>query len=126
MPMLFAHIVVGREIIYLVYCKVRNIKVEVILATLTSGSDSLILLSVNICSISYSNCISSHNYTWSFDSHKHIHGHTYVQPNLNDAYNPGDSEFFNCNLPLTGEFDKQPRGDTTLACKIPVVLRNYD
>ena len=22
--------------------------------------------------ISYSNCISSHNYTWSFDSNKHI------------------------------------------------------
>ena len=32
------------------YCKVRNINVEVILATLTSGSDSLILRSVNICS----------------------------------------------------------------------------
>ena len=56
---------------HLNYCKVRNISVEVILATLTSRSDSLILRSVNMCSISYSNCVSSHNYTWSFDSHKY-------------------------------------------------------
>ena len=34
------------------YCKVRNINVEVILATLTSGSDSLILRSVNVCVVS--------------------------------------------------------------------------
>ena len=33
------------------YCKVRNISVELLLATLASGSDSLILRSVNICSI---------------------------------------------------------------------------
>ena len=35
----------------MIYCKVRNINVEVILAILTSGSDSLMLRSVNICSI---------------------------------------------------------------------------
>ena len=33
------------------YCKVRNIGVELLLATLASGSDSLILRSVYICSI---------------------------------------------------------------------------
>ena len=33
------------------YCKVRNISVELLLATLASGSDSLILRSVHICSI---------------------------------------------------------------------------
>ena len=38
------------KIVLTVYCKVRNINVEEILATLTSGSDSLILRSVNICS----------------------------------------------------------------------------
>ena len=37
----------------LIYCKVRNNDVEVILATLTSGSNSLILRSVNICSFLY-------------------------------------------------------------------------
>ena len=35
----------------LVYCKVRNIGVEQLLATLVGGSDSLILRSVYICSI---------------------------------------------------------------------------
>ena len=34
-----------------IYCKVRNIGVELLLATLASGSDSLILRSVYICSI---------------------------------------------------------------------------
>ena len=72
---------------------------EVILATLMSGSDSLILRSVNTPSILYSNCISSQNYTWSVDSHTYIHRHTYVQPNLNDAHNHGGSEFLNCNIP---------------------------
>ena len=51
------------------HSQVRNINVEVILATLTSGSDSLTLPFVNICSILYSNCVSSHDYTWSVDSH---------------------------------------------------------
>ena len=51
------------------YCKVRNINGKVILATLTSGSDSLILRSVNICSILYLNYVSSHIYTWSVDNH---------------------------------------------------------
>ena len=80
------------------YCKVQNINVEVILATLTSGSDSLILRSGNICTILYSNCVSSHYYTWSVDNHTYIHRHMYVhaviykclygvQPNLNDAHN---------------------------------------
>ena len=33
------------------YCKVRNISVELLLATLANGSDSLILRSAHICSI---------------------------------------------------------------------------
>ena len=33
------------------YCKVRNINMELLLATLASGSDSPILRSVHICSI---------------------------------------------------------------------------
>ena len=77
------------------YCKVRNINVEIILATLTSGSDSLILRSVDICSILYSNCVPGHNYTWSVDNHMYIHRHTYIKPNLNDARNHGGSEFLN-------------------------------
>ena len=51
---------------------------EVIIATLMSGSNSLKLLSVNICYILYSNCVSVHNYTWSVDNHTYIHRHTYV------------------------------------------------
>ena len=47
----------------LIYCKVWNINVEVIKATWTSGSNSLILRSVSICFILYSNCVYSHNHT---------------------------------------------------------------
>ena len=47
--------------------------------TLTSGSDSLIIRSVVICSILYSNCVSSHNYTWSVDNHSYIQSHAYVR-----------------------------------------------
>ena len=60
------------------YCKVRNINVEVILATLTSGFDTLILRSIYICSILYSKCKSSHNYTWSVSNHTYIHRHMYM------------------------------------------------
>ena len=41
-----------------IYCKVRIINMKVTLYTLTSWSDSLILQSVNICSILYSYCVS--------------------------------------------------------------------
>ena len=41
-------------------------------------SDSLILYSVNICSILL-NCVSSYNYTWSVDNHTYIHRHTYMR-----------------------------------------------
>ena len=51
---------------------------EVILATLTSGSDWQILRSVNNCSILYSKCVSSLNNKWSVDNHMYIHRHTYV------------------------------------------------
>ena len=34
-----------------IYCEFRNISVELLLATLTSGPDSLILRSAHICSI---------------------------------------------------------------------------
>ena len=61
------------------YCIVRNINMEVILATSTSRYDSLILQSVIICSILYSKCAFSHNYTWSVDNHTDIHRHTYVR-----------------------------------------------
>ena len=83
------------------FCKVRNINMEVILTT-SSGSDSLISRSVNMCSILYSKCASSKNDTWSVDNHTYIHRHTYmyVQPNLNDARNHGGSEFLNCNIPV--------------------------
>ena len=37
----------------------QNINVEVILASLTSGFDSLISRSVNICSILHSKCVST-------------------------------------------------------------------
>ena len=40
-----------------------------------SRLDSLTLLSVNICSILYLKCASSHNYTWSVDTHTYIHSH---------------------------------------------------
>ena len=56
-----------------IYCKVRNINVEVTLATLTSGSHSLILRSVDSCSILYSNCVFSPNYKCSVDNHTYIH-----------------------------------------------------
>ena len=62
-----------------IYCKVRNINVEVILVTLMSGSDSLIIRSVIIYSILYSKCVHSHNYTWSVDNHTYIHRHMYVR-----------------------------------------------
>ena len=84
---------------------------EVILATLTSGSDSLILRSVIICSILYSKCEYCHNYTWSVDNHMYIHtcvlwyiNVSRVQPNLNDARNLGGSELLNCNIPIRTDF----------------------
>ena len=46
-PYLGNWVAIGRYI----YCKVRNISVELLLATLASGSDSLILRSAYICSI---------------------------------------------------------------------------
>ena len=61
------------------YCEGIIINVQLVLATLMSGSDSLILRSVNICSILYSKCVSSHKYTCSVDNHTYIHGHTYVR-----------------------------------------------
>ena len=107
------------------FCKVRNVNVEVILATLTSESDLLILRSVNICSILYSKCLFSHSYTWSVNNHTYIHIRTYVHVwiykclmvyNQISARNHGGSEFLDCNIPIiygpymTSEFDKQPRG----------------
>ena len=56
-----------------------NINVEAIVVTLTRRSDSLILRFVNICSILYSKCISSHNFTWSVDNHTYIHRHKDVR-----------------------------------------------
>ena len=50
----YAYIYIYIYIYYIyiyIYCKVRNIGVELLLATLASGSDSLILRSVYICSI---------------------------------------------------------------------------
>ena len=91
------------------YCKGININVELILiATLTSWSALLILRSVNISSILYSNCQSNHKYTCSVDNHTYIHTgaccDTYMfhglQPNLNDAHNHGKSEFLNYNIPI--------------------------
>ena len=58
------------------YCKVRNINMKVILATLTNGSDSLILRFIVLFCIQ--KCVSSHNYTWSVDNHTYIHRHKYV------------------------------------------------
>ena len=58
------------------YCKVRNINVEVILVSLTSVFDSLIIRSGNICSVLYSKCVTGHNYTWSVDNHTYIQRHT--------------------------------------------------
>ena len=105
------------------YCKVRNINVEVILATLTSGSYSLILRSTNICSILYSNCVSSQYYTWSVNNHTYtgIHRHTSMMRVITV-----DLSSFIAMYQLTSqdghsstrEFDKQLRGDTRLAHKI--------
>ena len=82
---------------------------EVIIATLMSGSDSVILRSINICSILYSNCVSSHNYTWSVDNHTYIHRHMYMRAviykcltvtKFERCENHGGSEFLNCNIPM--------------------------
>ena len=67
------------------YCEVQNNNMEVILATLTSGSDLLILQSVNICSILFLKGISSHNYTRSIENHMYIHRHTYVHVVINEC-----------------------------------------
>ena len=85
-----------------------NINVKVILVSITSRSNFLILRSVNICSILYSNCVSSHNYTWSVDNHTYIPRHMYMHAviykcltvyNLNDVLTNGGSEFINSNMP---------------------------
>ena len=51
------------------------------------------------------------------------------KPNTNDARKHGGFELQYTNLDrpsMTREFDKQPRGDASLARKIHVVLRYYD